>query len=203
MRIIQIEKELYRYNELPEEVKEEVRRDYENQYFDSWFYEDFTEEALRILQSKFPHSKLKIQADFSRCQGSGCNIFGNFNLLDYPEKYVNKDDLRWFVEVVPEIELQTNYKYTYSLHTEEHAMVEEEVIVEIFNWYAHYYNLTPEGEEKVGEIVKNIFSEIEETEQELYRMGEEMLNIDGETIAEIAECNGWEYLADGSLWTGK
>lgn len=203
MRIVRIEKEIYKFNELPQAAKEKIKQDYINDYCNGWFYEDFTENALEILLKKFPNSELKAQADFSYCQGSGCNIFGKFSMLDYPEKFVNKDGLSWFADILPEIYLAENDRYTFSLHTELRAVQESETIIELFNCNAYYYSLTTEGKEQVSEIVKNIFSEIAETEQEIFAMGKNMLEIDDEQMAEISDCNGWEYLADGSLWEGR
>lgn len=72
---------IYKYDELTEQAKDRARDGVYLQYWD-----DYTECAYTSIRNDleciFPNSDLDIQFDFSCCQGSGVNIYGNVRLTD-------------------------------------------------------------------------------------------------------------------------
>lgn len=191
---------VYKYEELSDGVKEKVKED----YLINWSEENtilFYETALRYLKTKFPSSDLKIEFDFSCCQGSGLNIYGTFALTDFD--YSGKDDYNWLTDFINNIKLSRHTdRYTYSLKEIDKIRKVHNIINRYEETLDHeYISLNDDGKRAIEKLVNDIMDMLAEEEQKLYKRGDYMMNeISDENMQEIAKANGWEYLEDGSIF---
>lgn len=194
---------VYGYAELSEQAKEKVKTDYLIDYLEenvSFFYDN----AIELLKAKYPNSDLDIEFDFSSCQGSGLNIYGTFNLMDFD--YTGENDFTWFLNSVSgEIELRGHKdSYTYSLKDIDEPKIYHALWAEYEDTLDNIYiGLTDDGRGQIERLAKMVLAELKDVESDLYVQGGKMVNyVSDENMQEIATANRWEYLEDGTIWQG-
>lgn len=183
---------IYKFHELNKDVQNRIVEEGKIGYFEWEFDLDFQDLCKYDLIDLFPHSDLKVQYDFSCCQGSGLNIYGNFSLEDFanfPE--FKTDDLNWLFNVVRKINFPENRSYCYSLKDILLSDVQENV-------YNEFNNYTPEDpedwmEDEIFRIVKIISEHLKHEEYILWKSGEEMIDDEKHIISEIECQNNWYY----------
>lgn len=209
MRKIQVvtDYELYKYEELDSKGKEKAKRKYLDEQ-DEYEFTDMVEADTTLV---FPNSKLKVQYSLSYSQGDGLSVYGFldfediFNILkgnDYPSLVEGIDPFT-------EKEIKTLRFY---------ANEEEGLNVDVVGRYPFFrewvYDFaedwidTFEGdglssiktdliyrfEKAVKTIMQRYCKEWEDAGYKFF------YEIDDESMEEISEANGWEYLADGTLY---
>lgn len=113
---------LYKFEELSEEVREMIKQDYLDSK-ETYFFSDDCVDRLRDL---FPNSGLNVEFDFSCCQGSGLNIYGDLYFMDIfnaykiqeiktPFTYEEITILETISKTIDTVSLKSNDEYTYSL----------------------------------------------------------------------------------------
>ena len=191
-KIKKIDYTLYEFNELKKSAQERAIENWRES--DSWLDEDITEELLTELNLKFSNSEnLKVQWDLSGCQGSGLNIFGT---LDF------EDVKGFFADIFQKplgackIELDSNYRYSYSLKHNQIFPVASFLSNKIEEFYSSFFGtfeMTEEGFEILTKNVEAMMNGLQEFEQKLYNLAESIYYPDNETFQDRCSANGWLF----------
>lgn len=208
MKTVAVEYKVYNYNELSEEAKEKVREWYlkgQEPFF-------FTDDCKEDLYSLFGKNNLDVQYSLSYCQGDGFNIYGRIDaksIFKCLEMHNGGSQLKRFEDMLTEeekkiilayaeecgeIELPMNRHYCYSLAdyidiTEEWAWRLED---------AGYTDINEELLVKFEKLVRDIFTELcRSYEKQGYEF---FYEISDEDLEEACDCNGWEFLEDGTIF---
>ena len=193
------EYKIYQFEELTKEARKKAKNDYLENCSDL-LTENFKEYANNYLHNKYPSSDLKVEFDFSCCQGSGLNIYGSFVFSDFD--YAGKDDYNWLLKYVNEFELREHCDgYTYSLKSIDKNNTIDIVIDDFNDCMPEYTEMDGDGRKEVEKLIDDIFTQLEDVEKELYNTGYNMLtSISDEDMQELSYVNKWEYLEDGSFF---
>lgn len=209
MRKIQVvtDYELYKYEELDSKGKEKAKRKYLDEQ-DEYEFTDMVEADTTLV---FPNSKLKVQYSLSYCQGDGLSVYGKlafediFNILNgngYPtlvegiEPFTEKEikTLRFYAGEEGALNVDINRRYPffcdwcYNFADDWIDTFESDGLSSIKTDLIYRFEKT----------VKTIMQRYcKEWEKEGYQF---FYEIDDESMEEISEANGWEYLADGTLY---
>jgi hypothetical protein len=209
MRTATINYEVYNYNELSAEAKEKVKEWWLNGQ-DSY---GFTEDVKEDLKCLFGDNGLDVQYQLSYCQGDGFNISGEVdaeNIFKCLEEHRGGTQLAEFENVLTEkekrtilhyaeecgaIKLPANSRYGYSLA--EYIDVADEWEYDL-EYYSGYSNINTEVLKKFETLVRELFG----TLCKIYEKWgyEYFYEIDEETMEEICEANGYEFLEDGTIF---
>lgn len=209
MRKIQVvtEYELYKYEELNSEAKEKAKRN----YLDNLEPAQFTDEVETDLKTVFPGSDLKVQYSLNHLQGDGLSVYGSldfediFNILngnDHPSliegiaHFAEKEikTLRFYASEEGTLNVDINWRYSffcdwcYNFADDWIDTFESDGLSSIKTDLIYRFEKT----------VKTIMQRYcKEWEKEGYQF---FCEIDDESMEEISEAVGWEYLADGTLY---
>lgn len=116
---------LYKFEELSEEVQEKIKQDYTTDKESNAYI--FTENVNEQLHHFFPNSEIEVQYDFGYCQGDGLNFYGElyfkdifnaYKLLDSLKNPFTSDEektLEYISKFIDTVYLKENQNYTYSL----------------------------------------------------------------------------------------
>lgn len=209
MRTATINYEVYNYNELSAEAKEKVKEWWLNGQ-DSY---GFTEDIKEDLKCLFGDNGLDVQYQLSYCQGDGFNISGEVdaeNIFKCLEEHRGGTQLAEFENVLTEkekrtilhyaeecgaIKLPANSRYGYSLA--EYIDVADDWEYDL-EYYSGYSNINTEVLKKFETLVRELFG----TLCKIYEKWgyEYFYEIDEETMEEICEANGYEFLEDGTIF---
>lgn len=208
MRTATVEYKVYKYSELSDAAKEKVREWYLNGQ-DSFI---FTEDCKEDLNNLFGKNNLDVQYSLSYCQGDGFNIYGSIDaksIFDCLENHNGGSQFKRFenmmtegekkliliyAEECGEIELPMNSRYCYSLA--DYIDITEEWIWNLE--YADYTNINEEVLKKFENLVRGIFTELcSAYEKQGYEF---FYEISDEELEEMCECNGYEFLEDGTIF---
>ena len=190
----------YDYNELTGQAKTRAYdRIYEFMidFVNDCFYEDTKYE----LNNRFCNSILDLQYDFSSCQGSGLNIYGNFDLRDYLPYYQASEKIKrtiaFYIDVLKnyncfdalKIELSENNRYTYSrkfIDIKDAEEIAEEMAEELKNIY-------------IKNIKINILVDFIKSAYEYIEKQEDIIFADGEKVFDICDDDVQEYCAENDI----
>ena len=206
MRTATVSYDVYKYGELTESAKEKVK---------AWYLEGrepfiFTEDCEMDLENLFGDNDLKVQYSLGYCQGDGFNIYGKIyadSIFKCLENHNGGVQLAEFENVLTEkekktilhyasecgaIELPMNSRYCYSL---------ADYIDIADDWeykLADYKNLNTEVLKKFEKMVREIFETLCGSYE---KWGYEYFyEISEEDLEEMCEANGYEFLADGTVF---
>lgn len=209
MRTATVEYKVYKYIELTEEAKEKAK---------AWYLEGrepfiFTEMCEEDLYNLFGENELKVQYSLGYCQGDGFNIYGKIDaesILKCLEEHNGGTQLEQFenaltekekktilhyAELCGEIELPINNRYCYCIARYVDVAEEWEYILEN---HFDYSNVNKEALEKFENLVQEIFEKLcASYEEQGY---EYFYEISEEDLEEMCEANGYEFLADGTVF---
>lgn len=209
MRIATIHYEVYNYNELSAGAKEKVKQWWlETQ--DSYGFTEMVKEDLKCL---FGDNDLDVQYSLAYCQGDGFNIYGEIyaeNIFECLEEHRAGTQLAKFEDVLTDkekktilhyagevgrIKLPMNSRYCYSLA--DYIDIADDWEYDLEN-YSGYSNINKKVLEKFEALVREIFGTLcKSYEKEGY---EYFYEIDEETMEELCEANGYEFLEDGTIF---
>ena len=210
MRIQTVNYEVYSYNELTDEAKEVVKR----WWLDGQDSYGFTEDVKEDLKCLFGDNDLDVQYQLLYCQGDGFNISGEvdteniFKCLEehrggtqlaefenYLTEKEKKTILHYASEIGGKIKLPMNSRYGYSMA--EYIDVADEWEYDL-EYYSGYSNINTEVLKKFETFVRELFG----TLCKIYEKWgyEDFYEIDEETMDEICEANGYEFLANGKIF---
>lgn len=209
MRKIQVvtDYELYKYEELDSKGKEKAKR----KYLDGQDEYEFTDMVEADTTLVFPNSKLKVQYSLSYCQGDGLSVYGSldfediFNILKgngYPSltegiaPFAEKEikALRFYASEEGALNVDINRRYPffcdwcYNFADDWIDTFEGDGLSSIKT------DLIYRFEKTVKTIMQRYCKEWEDAGYKFF------YEIDDESIGEISEANGWEYLVDGTLY---
>lgn len=210
MRIQTVNYEVYNYNELTDEAKEVVKK----WWLDGQDSYGFTEDVKEDLKCLFGDNDLDVQYQLSYCQGDGFNISGEVDtenifkcleehrggtqLAEFENYLTDKEKktiLHYASEIGGKIKLPYNSRYGYSLA--EYIDVADEWEYDL-EYYSGYSNINTEALKKFEELVRGIFSTLCKSYE---KWGYEYFyEIDEETMEEICEANGYEFLENGKIF---
>lgn len=209
MRTATIEYQVYKYMELSDEAKAKAKE---------WYLEGrepfvFTEMCEEDLYNLFGENDLKVQYSLAYCQGDGFNIYGKVDaesIIECLEKHNGGTQLEQFenvltekekktilhyAELCGEIELPINNRYCYCIARYVDVAEEWEYILEN---HFDYSNINKEALEKFENLVQEIFEKLcASYEEQGY---EYFYEISEEDLEEMCEANGYEFLADGTVF---
>ena len=209
MRTATVEYQVYKFNELSAEAKEKVKQWYlEGQ--EPYIFTDDVKEDLRCL---FGNNDLEVQYDLGYCQGDGFNIYGKVDtenifkcleehragtqLAEFENMLTDKEKktILHYANEVGKIELPINNHYCYCVAS--HIDIADDWEYQLEN-YSHYTNINKEALEKFESLVKGIFKTLCKSYE---KWGYEYFyEIDEETLDELCEANGYEFLANGKIF---
>lgn len=200
----EVKMDLYKFEELSEEVQERIKQD----YLDDKPAYLFTDDVNEQLYYFFPNSELKVQYDFSCCQGSGLNIYGDLWFMDIFNAYkiqaikspfTSEEEriLEVIAETIDTIVLDENIRYTYSLIDRddfaEQIMNDYEDNFEDFEIPESHVNLI----KKLDREIKKMFNYLVET---FTKNGEKYFHeITQDEIEDELEFQGY-FMKDGSRY---
>lgn len=171
--------DLYKFEELSEEVQEKIKQDYITAKEALAYI--FTENVNEQLHHFFPNSEIEVQYDFSGCQGSGLNIYGELYFMDIlnaykvqeiktPFTYEEITILETISKTIDTVSLKSNDEYTYSLI--DRNDIAEQIISDYEDNFEDYE--IPEKHEllikKLDKEIKKMFNLLVET---FYKNGQE------------------------------
>lgn len=198
----------YDYNELTGQAKEKAYNtiyDFMIDYVNDCFYDDTKYE----LNNRFCNSILDLQYDFSACQGSGLNIYGNFDLRDYLPNYQasekSKRTIAFYIDVlknyncfdVLNIELSQNNRYTYSrkfIDIKDAEEIAEEIAEELKNIYIKNIKI-----DILVDFIKSAYQYIEKQEDIIFANAENIFDICDDDIQEYCAENDIAFDARGRI----
>lgn len=206
MRVETMEYKVYKFNELTAEAKEKVKQ----WYLDGQEAFIFTKDCKQDLYNLFGETGLDVQYSLASCQGDGFNIYGRINaknIFDCLEKHNGGKQLAQFEDMLTEkekktilhyasecgaIELPMNNRYCYSL-----ADYIDIADAWEYNLYG-FKNINVDTLKKFENLVKGIFHTLcNAYEKWGYNY---FYEISEEDLEELCEVNGWEFLADGTIF---
>ena len=209
MRTQTVEYKVYKYNELSDEAKEVVKQ---------WWLETqdsygFTEDVKEDLKCLFDDNDLDVQYQLSYCQGDGFNISGEVDaenifkcleehragtqLAEYENMLTDKEKktILHYAGEVGRIKLPINSRYGYSLA--DYIDIAEDWEYDL-EYYSGYSNINKKALEKFEQLVRGIFGTLCKVYE---KWGYEYFyEIDEETMEELCEANGYEFLANGKIF---
>ena len=198
----------YDYNELTGQAKEKAYNtiyDFMIDYVNDCFYDDTKYE----LNNRFCNSILDLQYDFSACQGSGLNIYGNFDLRDYLPNYQasekSKRTIAFYIDVlknyncfdVLNIELSQNNRYTYSrkfIDIKDAEEIAEEIAEELKNNYIKNIKI-----DILVDFIKSAYQYIEKQEDIIFANAENIFDICDDDIQDYCNENDIAFDARGRI----
>lgn len=210
MRTATISYEVYQYNELSDEAKEVVKK----WWLDGQDSYGFTEDVKEDLKCLFGDNDLDVQYQLSYCQGDGFNISGEVdteNIFKCLEEHRAGEQLAKFENYLTDkekktilhyasviggkIKLPMNSRYGYSMA--EYIDVADEWEYDL-EYYSGYSNINTEVLKKFETLVRELFG----TLCKIYEKWgyEYFYEIDEETMEELCEANGYEFLANGKIF---
>ena len=198
----------YDYNELKGQAK---TRAYDTIYefildsVNDCFYEDTKDE----LCDRFCNSDLDLQYDYSACQGSGLNIYGNFDLRDYLPHYQASEKIKrtiaFYIDVLKnyncfdalKIELSENHRYTYSckfIDIQDAEEIAEEIAEELKNNYIKNIKI-----DILVDFIKSAYEYIEKQEDMIFANGEKVFDICDDDVQEYCDINDIAFDVSGRI----
>lgn len=189
----------YDYNELTEQAKQQAYNtiyEFLIDFVNDCFYED-TKNGLR---ERFCNSDLDLQYDYSSCQGSGLNIYGNFDLRDYLPHYQasekSKRTIAFYIDTLKNyncfdalnIELSQNHRYTYSckfVDIQDAEDIAEDIAEELKSIYIKNIKI-----DILVDFIKSAYEYIEKQEDIIFANGENIFDIRDDDIQEYCAENG-------------
>lgn len=209
MRKIQVvtEYELYKYEELDDKGKEKAKQKYLDGQ-DEFVFTDMVDENLDFV---FPNSKLKVKYSLSYSQGDGLSVYGKlafediFNILKgngYPtlvegiEPFTEKEieTLKDYLDTDEFLEIDNNNRYPF-FREYAYDFVDDWIdILESYGLSGIKTDLIHRFEDIIKTIMRRYCKEWEDAGYKFF------YEIDDESMKEVSEVNGWEYLADGTLY---
>ncbi len=206
MRTATVNYEVYKYGELTEDAKEKVK---------AWYLEGrepfiFTEDCKMDLENLFGENDLDVQYSLGYCQGDGFNIYGKVyaeSILKCLENHNGGTQLAEFEDVLTEkekktilhyagecgaVELPMNHRYCYSLA--DYIDIADDWEYKLVD----YKNLNTEVLQKFEKLVREIFDTLCGSYE---KWGYDYFyEISEEDLEEMCEANGYEFLADGTVF---
>lgn len=222
MKEIIIKKTVFEFNELTDKAKEKAKGDY---LYDEIIQQDKIDFMLDEFErevKKFDdgYTELKLQYDFSCCQGSGLNIYGTIGAKDIytlaeNAKIFTDDELNrfsFYSNYLPELILTENRDYNYSTKNIDYKnlSIENDLILEsgfdgsinTNKICENIENLMLSDIDLIEKIYKFIFNYFTDWEDEVYKNTlNNLTSASDDEIADMSKCNDWYYYADGSLAT--
>lgn len=198
----------YEYNELNEQAKEKAYNkiyDFMIDFVNDCFYED-TKNGLR---ERFCNSDLDLQYDYSACQGSGLNIYGDFDLRDYLPHYQasekSKRTIAFYIDTLNNyncfdalnIELSQNHRYTYSckfVDIQDAEDIAEDIAEELKSIYIKNIKI-----DILVDFIKAAYEYIEKQEDIIFANGENIFDIRDDDIQEYCAENGIAFDERGRI----
>ena len=198
----------YDYNELTEQAKTKAYNTIYEAIIDcanDCFYDDTKYE----LNNRFCNSILDLQYDFSSCQGSGLNIYGNFDLRDYLPYYQASEKIKrtiaFYIDTLKNyncfdalnIKLSENNKYAYSrkfIDIKDAEEIAEEIAEELKNNYIKNIKINI-----LVDFIKSAYQYIEKQEDIIFASGENIFNICDDDIQEYCVENNILFDASGRI----
>ena len=198
----------YDYNELTGKAKTTAYNaiyDYILNSVNDYFYDDTKYE----LNNRFCNSILDLQYDFSSCQGSGLNIYGNFDLRDYLPYYQASEKIKrtiaFYIDTLKnyncfdalKIELSENNRYTYSckfIDIKDAEYIAEEIAEELKNNYIKNIKI-----DILVDFIKSAYQYIEKQEDIIYANGEKVFDICDDDVQEYCTENDIAFDASGRI----
>lgn len=198
----------YDYNELTGQAKEKAYNtiyDFMIDYVNDCFYDDTKYE----LNNRFCNSILDLQYDFSACQGSGLNIYGNFDLRDYLPHYQASEKIKrtiaFYVDILKNyncfdalnIELSQNNRYTYSrkfIDIKDAEEIAEEIAEELKNNYIKNIKI-----DILVDFIKAAYQYIEKQEDIIFANAENIFYICDDDVQEYCAENDIAFDASGRI----
>jgi len=187
----------YSFSELPEAVQNEVLQS--AIYEDADFYSDiFYNDAIEELKYLFKNSDLKIEYDFSCCQGSGLNIYGALNIEDIIE-YIpgldakEKRALAFYSSEYGAIELSYNNHYTCSRKFIDFKYLADDIIETL-----KYDDISGIREDLIEKMCIYAEDYLTNLESDLYSSGESYITPDeAETLERYDNFEGVYFTENG------
>lgn len=198
----------YDYNELTEQAKTKAYNTIYEAIIDcanDCFYDDTKYE----LNNRFCNSILDLQYDFSSCQGSGLNIYGNFDLRDYLPYYQASEKIKrtiaFYIDTLKNyncfdalnIELSKNNRYTYSrkfIDIKDAEEIAEEIAEELKNNYIKNIKI-----DILVDFIKAAYKYIEKQEDIIFANAENIFYICDDDIQDYCNENDIAFDARGRI----
>lgn len=198
----------YDYNELTGQAK---TRAYDRIYefmidcVNDCFYEDTKDE----LCDRFCNSDLDLQYDYSARQGSGLNIYGDFDLRDYLPHYQasekSKRTIAFYIDTLKnyncfdalKIELSQNHRYTYFckfVDIKDAEEIAEEMAEELKNIYIKNIKI-----DILVDFIKSAYEYIEKQEDIIFANGEKVFDICDDDVQEYCAENDIAFDVSGRI----
>lgn len=209
MRKIKVvtEYELYKYEELNSEAKEKAKRN----YLDNLEPALFTDEVETDLKTVFPNSNLKVQYSLNYCQGDGLSVYGSldfediFNIFkgnDYPvliegiDPFTEKEikTLRFYANEKGALNIDCDCRYPFF---RDWCYNFADDWIETFECNGFSFirtELIYRFEKAIKTIMRRYCKKWEDAGYKFF------YEIDDESMEEMSNDGGLEYLADGTLY---
>lgn len=215
MKKIIIEKKLFEYNELSEAAKKKAVENWLNDKSrclccEDLIYDEFDSKCVKL---GIQYIDLKPQYDFSGCQGSGVNIYGEVTFTDVVNAAKNTMNLssmqlhrlEFYTEFLANIELSENNRYTYSLKNTDKKDFDNYLIDYIDNADGTEDPLVSDiicelmkaDKQLIQDTVDNMFEQLEKMERDLYSYGNQIFN---NMTDEDMENRAAYYTSDGRFY---
>lgn len=198
----------YDYNELTEQAKQRAYNtiyEFLIDFVNDCFYKD----TKNGLSDRFCNSDLDLQYDFSACQGSGLNIYGDFDLRDYLPNYQasekSKRTIAFYIDTLKnyncfdalKIELSQNHRYTYSckfVDIKDAEEIAEEIAEELKNIYIKNIKINI-----LIDFIKSAYQYIEKQEDIIFANGENVFDICDDDVQEYCAENDIAFDVSGRI----
>lgn len=196
---------VYEFAELSEDAKRNVREWWSEYRGDvSWLSWQFSDWCNEDLKAMFPNSDLKVEYSLSYSQGDGLNIYGCLCLTDVIEHIKDKftkDELAYFDKVFADYNDNFNMpsnRYCYCI-CDSHDYIED--IVSDMECDGDD-NINHSAFNKLNDSIREYLTDYCKTwKQQGYEFFYPDIELDGDGyLISDCECNGWEFLEDGTLF---
>ena len=221
-----IEKTIYNFDELNEDIKEELIKKEKkycfNAYMEDFFQDDMEDKAEKLVDDYFGSDTDFIQTYYSLsyCQGDGAMIEFDINIKDLNKKYkiFSDEEIRFLTDkgIVNNIEVRHNsnhyyHEYTFGINFNYYDMgyTSDDVIDEGYQITADEFNTIEDRLYKLlddsnkhytdSEFIKDIIK----MNRELVKFGYNTIeNYEEDTDFIIEQLSANEYYEDGGVYYG-
>lgn len=204
-----VETYVYNYDELNGEARERAYNAVIDGIIDDrcWM---FNKDVKMAVAETFPNSDLHVQYDLSCSQGSGLNLYGTFNLLDFFNDWNCSDaklkrTIKFYIDTLMsvgyasslDIELSENYRNAYSMtfRDKEYADVDADEIADDLK----YNGIANVNVKAIEAFIVDMFNHVEKIERDWYEDGCNFLDLTNGQVDEYCRENGIEFDCRGRI----
>lgn len=196
---------VYQFSELSDDAKQVVREWWEKQR--GYTTLEFSELCNDDLWNLFPNSDLKVQYELNYAQGDGLNVYGRLyipDVIEHIKDRFSEEELAYFAEVFNDYDryfyMRENWNYCYCI-CDSHEYTSGVALDIEYDGGKLNEDVLDKLNKEIQTYMSNLCSQYEKNGYDFFYPYIESGS--DEYLISDCECNGWEFLGDGTLYEGQ